>query len=276
MKVFSAIRLLLLFSVCFLFCPPLYGAEPGESKSYIAGGIGIEQLTYREQIPDRELTSSETDLTNWVLYLEARKALERFFMGARVHIPLSTDEAQEYWTRGGEFEQTNSLTYQRTRADAHMGYFLHRLLKPYIGIEWGYAKQKRSRFENVDIPGIYDQTATEKVYSFAALLGIRGEVALAAAWSLSYFAEYLLPFYSNITNDGLPGWEASNIDGYSYSFSGQLNYAFSESVSAALRVTGGRQHWDGSDWIPIGDNRAKWPANDTDFVSTLITICKHF
>jgi hypothetical protein len=44
----------------------------------------------------------------------------------------------------------------------------------------------------------------------------------------------------------------------------------------ALQVTGGRLHWDGSKWIPVNDTRAKWPENDTDFISGFITIKKSF
>lgn len=276
MRALLSASLLLLFLGLSQFSPQLHGAEPVRPKSYIAGGIGLEQLTYKEQIPEIALSSSDTDLTNWVLFLEARKALAHFFIGARVHIPLSTDDALEYWTRGGEFEQTNSLAYQWTRADTHAGYFLHPLLNPYVGIRWSYAEQKRSHFENIDITGIYDETATEEVYSVAALLGIQGEIPFSARWFFSYFAEYQLPFYSNITNDGLPGWEATDINGYAYALTGRLNYAYTETLSAALQVAGGKQHWQGSDWIPIADTRAKWPENNTVFISAFITICKYF
>jgi hypothetical protein len=44
----------------------------------------------------------------------------------------------------------------------------------------------------------------------------------------------------------------------------------------ALQVTGGSQHWDESKWIPVNDTRAKWPENDTDFISAFINIKKSF
>ena len=128
----------------------------------------------------------------------------------------------------------------------------------------------------VGIPGIIDATATEEVYSLSALLGIQGGFPIASGWSLSYSAEYMLPFYSNITNSRLPGWEASNINGYSYALTGRLHYAFSETVSATLQVTGGRQHWEGSDWIRIGNSSAKWPENDTDFISFSFSLLRSF
>jgi hypothetical protein len=276
MKRFFIPKLLLVSFWLLLLCSPLYASEAAETRSYLSAGIGIEQLTYRELIPDLELISSDTELANWVLHVEARKALEKIFVGARGYIPLSSDEAREYWTRAGEFEQTNTLTYRWARADVQMGYFLHRLLNPYIGIQWAYSEQERGDFENVSTPGIIGETATEEVYSFAALIGIQGEVPFAAGWSLSYFAEYMLPFYSNTKNDGLPGWEASNIDGFSYALTAQLKYAFTDTVSVALQGSFGKQHWEGSDWIPYGASRIKWPENDTDFVSGFVSILKYF
>lgn len=275
-RVFYTAKLLLFFFLFLTFCSPLYGSETGGSGSYLAAGIGVEQLTYKEQIPDLGLASSETDLLNWVLYMEAQKAWKNFFIGAKGRIPLSADESREYWSRGGNLEQSNSLTYRWARADAHLGYFLHPLLKPYIGIHWAYYEQERSDFAIVGIPGIIAETATEEVYALSSLLGIQGGLPFAAGWSLSYSAEYMLPFYSNITNSRLPGWEASNINGYSYALAGRLHYAISETVSATLQATGGRQHWEGSDWVRIGSSNAKWPENDTDFISFSVSILKSF
>ena len=275
MKVFLTTKLLLFFWL-FVFCPLLPAMRAEGATSYLAAGIGVEQLTYKEEIADIELSSSDTDLTNWVLFLEGQKGWQNFFAGAKGYIPLSTGDSQEYWTRAGQFEQTNSLTYRWARADVYTGYFLHPLLNPYLGIGWSYAEQERSNFDNVNNPGIVTETAREEVNSFSAVLGIQGGLFLAARWSFDYCAEYLLPFYSNTTNTGLPGWEASNIDGYSYSVTGRLKYDFSETVAVALRVTGGKQYWEGSDWIPFGDSRAKWPENDTDFISGLISIYKYF
>jgi len=268
---------LLLFSFGLLLpCPSLHASEAAKSRSFLFTGIGIEQLTYREQIQDLELISSDTELTNWVLLVEARKTLENLFIQAKGAIPISTDEAWEYWTRAGDFEQANTLTYRWVRADVQMGYFLHRLLNPYIGLRWAYSEQVRSDFENISIPGIVGETATEEVYSFSAAIGFQGEVPFAARWSLSYFAEYLLPFYSNTKNDNLPGWEASNIEGFAYALTAQLKYALTGTVSAALQGSVGKQHWEGSDWIPYGAASVKWPENDTDFVSCFISIFKYF
>ena len=276
MRFFYTARHMLFLFPLLTFCSSVYGSETGRSGSYMAAGAGIEQITYKEQIPDMELASSDTDLLNWVLYLEGQKAWKNFFVGAKASIPFSTDEAREYWTRGGKPEQSNSLTYRWARAGAHIGYFLHPLLNPYTGIHLAYSEQERSSFEIVGLPGIIAETATEEVYSFSALLGLQGGYPIAAGWSLSYSAEYMLPFYSNITNSRLPGWEASGINGYTFSVAGRLHYFISETVAATLQAAGGRQHWDGSAWIRTGSTSAKWPENDTDLISFSVSISKSF
>ncbi len=269
--------LLLLSSFVFLFFLTHQSvAEAEEPENYLAGGIGLEQLTYKEQIPDIDLTSSDTETTNLVLFLEGRKTLQRFYLGVQANIPLSPDEGREYWTKGGEFEQVNFLKYRWTRIDAYVGYLLHSLLNPYIGLEWSYSEQKRSGFEVAETPGILSGTATEEANSVLALFGVEGKLPIAARWSLSYSAKYMLPFHSTITNDNLAGWEASDIKGYSYTLTARLHYMFNKTVSAALQVFGGRQHWEGSAWIPVGDSRARWPENDTDFIAGLISIYRYF
>jgi hypothetical protein len=276
MRIILISKALVLFFGLLVFSTPVYCSEEDEQISYLAAGIGLEQLTYKEQVPDIELASSDTDLTNWTLFLEGRKTWESFFVGARSYIPLSLDESQEYWTREGEFEQTNSLEYLWFRIDAHVGYYMHRLLNPYIGISWSYSEQERSNFENVNSPGIFDQSALEEVSSFFALFGIQGNFPIASKWSFTYSAEYQLPFYSNITNSGALGWEASNIGGYAYALTGSLNYYINKDLSTSLQLRGGKLHWDGSDWITAGGTRAKWPENDTDFISGFISIYKYF
>jgi len=275
MKAFLTTKLLLFFWL-FIYCPLLPAMEGEDATSYLAAGVGMEQLTYKEKIPDLDLTSSDTEMTNWVLHLEGQKGWQNVFVGAKGLIPFSTDESRETWTRAGQFEQANSLTYRWTRVDIHIGCFLSRLFNPYLGIAWSYVEQDRSDFDNVSSPGPIKETATEEVKSFSALLGIQGAFSLTDRWSFAYSAEYLLPFYSKTTNTGLPGWEASNVDGYSYSLRGRLSYVFTRTVAAALQLAGGRQHWDGSGWIPAGDSRAKWPENDTDFISGFINIYKYF
>jgi hypothetical protein len=273
MGIFFSIRAPILLLVTLLFCRPLYASEKREAGSYLTGGLGVEQITYKEKVPDLDLASSGTDLLNVVLSVEAQKVLDDFFIGAKGRIPLSTGEEREYWTRGNELVQTNSLTYRWARADVHAGYFLHRLLNPYIGVQWAYAAQDRNYFEP---PGTAGETAREEVYSLSALAGIQGGFQLGAGLSLAYYAEYMMPFHVSVTNSSLPGWNAEDTGGYSYAASARLNYAYSKTVAAVLQISGGRQHWDGSDWFPVQGARVRWPENDTDFLGLYISFCKYF
>jgi len=276
MKALPESRLVHFFLGIMLFFPPLSHAEPDAAKSFIGVGIGPEKLTYSEQITDIALFSSDTELKNWTLYLEAQKGWQNFFIGSRAYIPVSKDKSQETWTREGIFEQTNSLTYQWARADIHAGYFMHSMLNPYVGVAWGYSEQKRSNFNNINVPEVILETYTEKVAAFSALFGIQGSILLTARWSFSYYGEYRLPFYSNTTNTGLPGWEASDIRGYGYTLAARLHYSLTQSVTAALQMSGGKQHWDGSDWLPAGNSSAKWPENDTTYWGGFLLLSKNF
>jgi hypothetical protein len=258
------------------WCTPLMAGETGKAKSYLSAGIGLEQLHYKEQLSEISLVNSDPAVTNWVLYLEGQKAIQDLYIGFKGYIPIVSGDTQETWSRAGNFEQSNSLTYQWTRVDAYLGYALHHLFSPYLGMNWSYTKQERSDFVTTDQPDIINATATEEVQSFSALLGLRGDIDIAAQWSFVYFFEYLLPFYSSTENTELPGWEASNIDGYSYSITGRLNYFVAEQTALSLQFTGGKRHWDGSDWVPVNNSRAKWPENDTKFIGGFISILKTF
>jgi hypothetical protein len=264
---------LFLLSLC---CSPRATFAAAEQKSYLTAGIGLERLSYKEKIPNIDLSSSDSTVTNWVALLEGQKSIKNFFIGGRAYIPVSDDDTKEHWTRAGQHEQTNTLSYQWSRVSAYLGYYFHRLLNPYVGINYGYSEQDRSNFDNVDNPEVINKTSTEKVDSWSALFGMRGKITMTPKWSFDYLAEYSLAFDSETTNSELPGWKATDVDGYSYSITGRLNYSLAETVSMALQVTGGMQHWDGSGWEPAGDTRAKWPENDTDFISAFININKSF
>ncbi|MBE9520831.1 MAG: hypothetical protein IME97_06850 [Proteobacteria bacterium] len=279
MKTFLFARPLISFfciSLMHLYSPSRTVFAAAEPENYLTAGIGIEQLSYKEKIPDINLSSSDSTVTNWVVLLEGQKSIKNFFIGGKTFIPVTDDDTKEHWTRDGQFEQTNTLSYKWFRVSAHLGYFLHQLLNPYVGINYGYSEQDRSNFDNVNNPEIIYKTATEEVDSWSVLFGMRGKIIMTPKWSFDYLVEYLLAFDSETTNSELPGWKATDVDGYSYSITGRLNYALAETVSMALQVTGGSQHWDGSKWIPVNDTRAKWPENDTDFISAFINIKKSF
>ena len=116
---------------------------------------------------------------------------------------------------------------------------------------------------------------TEEVNSLSLLFGIQGKMPISTKWSFAYFIEYLHPYYSKVENSSLDGWEPSDINGYSYSFTGQLEYLFSEKSAIIIQAVGGKQHWDGSDWESVGSSQVKWPENETEFIGGYVNFKKY-
>jgi hypothetical protein len=96
------------------------------------------------------------------------------------------------------------------------------------------------------------------------------------SWAFEYGLEYLLPVSVEVENSALPGWQASDIDGYTLTLSGQLDYLFSEKIAVGFQLNGGRNHRDGSDWQPYGGGRVKWPENNTDYWGGMIVVKRVF
>ena len=261
--------------VCIAPCYPVYADEPLGRQNYLSIGVGWEQLSYKEKVPELSLSSSNTEVTNLILYVDGVKTLNNYFLGFSGIVPITYGDSQEDWERLGQFEQSNSLSYRQTRINVFGGYVLHHLFNPYIGTNWSYSRQKRSDFQLANTQSI-DITVKEEVTSLSLLVGVRGKVPIITNWSFSYFIEYLLPYYSKIENDSLDGWEASDNDGYAYSLSGQLEYLINEGTSITAQVIGGRQSWDGSEWEIVGDSRVKWPENETEFIGGYVNFKKYF
>ena len=98
---------------------------------------------------------------------------------------------------------------------------------------------------------------------------------ISTKWSFAYFIEYLHPYYSKVENSSLDGWEPSDINGYSYSFTGQLEYLFSEKSAIIIQAVGGKQHWDGSDWESVDNSQVEWPENETEFIGGYVNFKKY-
>ena len=94
--------------------------------------------------------------------------------------------------------------------------------------------------------------------------------------SFAYSVEYLIPYHSKVENDSLPGWEPSNIVGYAYSITSQLEYLLTDTTALILQANGGKQYWEGSDWEQVNDTLVKWPENETIFWGTSASFRKYF
>jgi hypothetical protein len=165
---------LLVFIFCIAPCNPLYADESKGIQSNLSVGAGWEQLTYKEKVQELSLVSSNTEVTNLILYLDGIKVLNNYFLGFSGIVPISYGDSQEDWERSGQFEQSNSLSYRQTRINVFGGYVLHHLFNPYIGTNWSYSRQKRSDFQLANTQSI-DITVKEEVTSLSLLVGIRGK-----------------------------------------------------------------------------------------------------
>ncbi|MBW2108916.1 MAG: hypothetical protein JRI36_09665 [Deltaproteobacteria bacterium] len=227
---------------------------------FLAVGVGLESLSYEEHEPDTSL-DSEVTTHNWTFVVEALKDWERLFLGIDVTVPLIRGDDQEVWRVSGDLYQTNRLENRWIRIDGTVGYLLHPLFKPFMGLRWSQDKQERTRFVVLGTP--VANTATETVESHAVLIGLRGKLQLRHGWACTYGLKYLVPIYVKTTNDSLPGWEARDKDGYTVELKGNIGYSFRPGLSVRLTLYGGKMHWEGSDWKRYSGGSAKWPENDT-------------
>ena len=233
----------------------------------------MEQLVYKERVPENSLVSDAT-VSNWIFAFEGLKSWQNIFVGIKGVVPIVKDDGREEWKLAGNTVQTNLLEYGWTRVDGFIGYPLHHMLYPYIGLRWSEFRQERSDFAPLFGPPV---ESIETVIAKYILLGIRGGVTINQSWAFGYGLEYLLPVSVEVENNAIPGWQATDVDGYTLALSGQLDYLFSEKISVSFQLTSGRNHWDGSDYLPSAQSgKWKWPENNTDYWNGMVVIKRFF
>jgi hypothetical protein len=221
------------FIVSVTTAPPSFAFEElGKgATSHISIGMGWETLNYMEHEPDTHL-DSEADVSNWTVGFDALKRWEYIFCGIKGIIPVYLNDDREDWSLSGILAQQNSLEYGWSRIDAYLGYPLTSFFNPYIGLRWSEAKQDRTGFVSLGIPA--EGSVTETITAWFFTLGATGDVLLNPQWSLSYSGSYFEPISSDVTNSGLPGWDVSGSDGYTFEFESQIEYIYTSRVSFAF------------------------------------------
>jgi hypothetical protein len=265
---------MLFYFFCMVFIaastPSAASEEPAKGlKSHISIGMGWETLNYREYEPDTHL-DSEADVSNWAVGFNALKRWEYIFCEIKGIVPIDRNDDHEDWSVSGILAQQNSLEYGWSRIDTYLGYPFTPLLNTYIGLRWSEAKQDRMDFFSFGAP--VEGSVTETVTAWFLALGLTGNVVLNPRWRLSYSGSYFEPISLEVKNSGLPGWEVSDAEGYTYEFEGQAEYAVTQSISAALILYGGRTHWSGSDWTLNAGKFVKWPENDTRYFGGMVNL----
>lgn len=265
-----------IYAIFFTICYPVHAGETRKMPSCLTVGIGWEKLIYKEKVPELSILTSDTKVDNLVLYFAGTMTLNRYFVGFKGALPVIYGDTTEYWKESGQNVQANSFTYRRTNVDALFGFSVSQFINPYIGTGWTYSHQKRYDFHTLNTPGAVPTSISETVHSLSLLLGLRGAIPLKEKWLFTYSIEYSLPYYANVENSYFAGWEPTNIDGYSYSVTGQFEYLIAAKTALIVRTVGGKQYWEGSDWEKVNNSRVKWPENETTFLGGFVNFKKHF
>jgi hypothetical protein len=267
---------------CFLLSAALAisipSAAPADERkgleSHISIGMGWEQLDYEEHEPEGCLNSN-AKAGNATVWIEGLKRWKSLFGGIKAVIPVLREDDTETWVSSdGAAFQTNSLEYEWMRIDGYLGYPATCFFNPYIGLRWSESKQDRADFlvNNAAVAG----TARETVRSWSLLLGFRGNGSFTPRWGWNYWMECFVPIDVQVTNNTLPGFEASGKDGYTVELKCGTEYRLSEALSIGILIYGGRMHWGGSGWKSCACGTAKWPENDTDYLGGALNIVWRF
>ena len=268
MRPVDAIMGIFLSAVFVVSNSPAIFADTG-IKTSLSIDIGWESLEYEEHEPVTE-TDSHARTDNAILRIEGIKRWRYSFVGLRAALPVVLGSDEERWLQSGSDYQTNALGYRWRRIDGYIGYPLHDLFNPYTGVRWSEGRQERDSFVVFGTP--VSQSARELIRSWDILFGIRGYGSISGNWSFHYWLEYLYPVDVEVTNTTLPGFKATDREGYTIEFKSGIEYAITKAVSAGIVFYGGRMHWDGSTWLPYKGGLAKWPENDTDYLGGLLNI----
>ena len=261
--------LLISFMLGVLATPVSTKETGGITATHITAGLGIEYLEYEEWLPELSLKSN-AKVTNIVVRVEGVWRWENIFVGFQGLAPVASFDSTEEWFANTTLGQTNLLSYEKFQAATFMGYSFNQIFNPYLGLRSVWSYQDRSDFRNYDRVLISSARITETVKAHYISLGFRGGWPIAKIWELTYGAEYNLPYYEKVTNDGLPGWEARNTNGYLWSIFGEMSYVFEEKFALSLLICGGQNHWDGSEWQDYNNVQIKWPENDTYFIHSFV------
>jgi len=232
-------------------------------------GLGFEYLEYEENLSEN-LLSSDAEVSNVILSIDGLKRWQKAFIGIQGAVPVATSGSRETWLTNNLLDQSNSLEYGLYRFDIFTGYIFSQFFNPLIGVRSTWSRQQRSNFRDQTNQLLYSTEITEKVRAHYLLFGFRGDLPLPGNWKASYGAEYNLPFYSRVENTGLPGWEATDMGGYSWEAYGELTYVLRDNISLGLKVCIGQLHWEGGGWQTYNSSQVKWPENNTDFLSSFL------
>ncbi len=259
--------------VLAILCIPGYASAGDDVVKIGAGlslGLGIERLAYEEDEPETGLTSDAAHY-NLVARIEGRKQWESLFLSFRGTFPVSSGDDEERWNRSGTLFQTNTLEFEWARLDGCAGYALSTWIIPFGGFRYSHGEQKRSDFVVLGNPAA--GSAREKITSWSLYFGVMGRPPLDQNWTLIYRIAFFHPVDLKVTNSSLPGFRASEKDGYGLELEAGIFRTLSDRMGVEISAYGGRTHWEGSDFKAFPGGLAKWPENDTTYFGGAIHLC---
>jgi len=268
MRIFFCFILLVFFSP-LIITGPVSALETEGIATQVSAGLGVESLIYEEQLSETFLQSN-ADVSNIVFRIEGVKRWENIFVGIDGAVPVVNFDSQEEWLVNGTLTQTDSLSYGITQLAAFTGYPIAPLFNPYLGLRSTWSNQQRSDFKDQAGSALSSSKITETIIAHYISLGVKGKMSISTKWEVACGAEYNFPYYTKVTNDGLPGWETTNLNGHSWIAFGELLYIFREKLSLSLLLSVGRLHWEGSGWQIYNNGQIKWPENDTYFINSFL------
>lgn len=241
----------------------VFANSTGGIESQISLNIAFEWQEYKEHEKDTGL-NSKAKLNSLVVGVEGLKRWKYLFCGVRSVFPVFLEGGQEEVTRYDRSFQKDTLESRWIRMDGFLGYPLRSWANPYTGIRWSEVKQERKNIIIGDT--LVDLRAVEEVKSWSLLLGVRGSGNFTPRLRWNYWLEYFLPLSVEVTNTALPGFKASDKDGYTLELKGGVDYFYTNSLCFGVILYGGKMHWSGSDWESFDNSLAKWPENDTFYL----------
>jgi hypothetical protein len=244
--------------------PAAFGAKEasGGPQSRIAVSLAWEHIDYEEKVA---AIKSDADVDNAIVGVEGLLLLDRIFFAARGVIPVITEEGDEEWFDSGTSVQTNTLEYDWKRISGMAGIVLHPAINPYAGVRWSRVEQTRSDIVLHKIP--FAGTFVEKIESWSAVFGVRGEGVGDSPLRVAYVFEYYHPLDVEVTNTAFPGVEFHDEEGYGWELRGEVQYAVKERLFVGFHFLGGQMHWEGEASGPV-----TWPENDTDYVGAGVSL----
>jgi len=249
--------------------------EVGPRFRYIGEiGLAADSLGYQEHVPDYVMNNvtGKVDSNASPSFMALRGGwemmMDRMVFGLRSILPIVKTVAKETWKFNNANMQTNDLSYTLTTVDFYGGYLFSKLLEPLGGIRIAKGEQVRENF--------YDQNnvrqnigkSTETITSVNLFADLRGQ-SESRQIGFGYLLEGLMPLSVSTTNDLMPGFNFS-AGGYTLAISGNIYYAFSPANLIKGEIGYTLVHYNGTDWVTQGAQRAKWPTNDTQDLSVVL------